>query len=191
MAALYGSGLYFTFLRHEPGTFDWARNLAFNFFGFFFLLLGWRAIWRFRRKALAPAALDHAMRAVLIFASAALAALGAYHHFPSLVLGCLGLWLALAVFREIPEARHLYVTHQRCMLASFFYVMTVLSIVHVRAAVNLKWLWPALVGTLLAAYATRGTDARGRTRVAVRLSLAVALFMGAYVLFLSPGITPQ
>src|SRR5258708_1560912 len=48
MVLLYASGLYFTFARHPLGSFVWARNLAFNFFGFFFVLLGWRAIWRMR-----------------------------------------------------------------------------------------------------------------------------------------------
>jgi hypothetical protein len=181
MLPLYLTGLYFTFLRHGVGSFDWARNLAFNFFGFFFLFLGWRAIWRYRRSALQPSTLDHAMRATLLLASAALLALGAQKHFPSLVLGGLGLWLGLAVFREAADARALYVRHQRCMLASYFYVLTVVSIVHVRASSNFKWLWPTLLGVMIAAYATRGTDTRRRTAIAARFTLAVTAFLGAYV----------
>jgi hypothetical protein len=185
MVPLYVSGLYFTFHRHPIGSFDWARNLAFNFFGFFFLFLGWRAIWRYRLGALQPVALDHGMRAVLLAVSAALVVLGAIHHVPSLVLGILGLWLGLSVFRESGEARQLYATHQRCMLAVYFYVLTVLSILHVRATTNLKWLWPTLLGVMLAAYATRGADPRRRTVIAVRLTLAITLFFGAYILLLA------
>jgi hypothetical protein len=189
MVPLYLTGLFFTFQRHEIGSFVWARNLAFNFLGFFFLFLGWRAIWRFHLQALQPTALDHAMRAMLLAVSTVLVALGVLHHFPSFVLGSLGLWLGLVVFREAANARALYVRHQRCMLASFFYVLTVLSLVHVRAPTDLKWLWPALLGVPLAAYATRGSDARRRTRLAVHLTLGIALLLAAYIALI--GIEPS
>jgi hypothetical protein len=188
---LYLTGGFFTFQRHEIGSFVWTRNLAFNFLGFYFLFLGWRAIWRFRLQALQPTALDHAMRAALVAVSAVLVALGVLHHFPSFVLGSLGLWLGLVVFREAANVRALYVKHQRCMLASFFYVLTVLSLVHVRAPTDLKWLWPALLGVPLAAYATHGIDARRRTGVTVRLTLAIALFLGAYIVFVGTEPSPS
>ena len=85
----------------------------------------------------------------------------------------------------------LYVTHQRCMLASFYYVLTVLSLVHVRAPTDLKWLWPTLLGVPLAAYATRGTDARRRTGVAVRVTLGIALFLGAYIVLVGSEPSPS
>jgi hypothetical protein len=191
LVPLYLTGLYFTFQRHEIGSFVWARNIAFNFLGFYFVFLGWRAIWRFRLHALQPTALDHAMRATLVAASTVLVVLGVLHHFPSLVLGSLGLWLGLVVFREATNVHALYVTHQRCMLASFFYVLTVLSLVHVRAPTNLKWLWPALLGVLLAAYATHGIDARRRTGVTVRLTIAIALFLGAYIVLVGTEPSPS
>ncbi len=75
------------------------------------------------------------------------------------------------------------------MLASYFYVLTVLSLVHVRAPTDLKWLWPALLGVPLVAYATRGTDARRRTGIAVRLALAIALCLGTYIVLV--GIEPS
>ena len=183
MVLLYASGLYFTFARHAPGSFVWARNLAFNFVGFFFVLLGWRAIWRMRHARLEPSALDHAMRALLIAASVALVTLGVRHHFPSFAVGALGLWLALAVFREVPDARALYRRHQRCMLAAFFYVLTVLSLVHVRGLGDLKWLWPTLIGIPLAVYATRG-DAPSvpRMRRVVWGALGATFAFGAYIL---------
>jgi len=108
MIPLYLTGLFFTFERHAVGSFVWARNLAFNFVGFYFVLLGWRAISRFRRQAVEPTLLDHAMRALLVAASAALVAMGGLHHFPSFVFGALGLWLGVFVFREPQEVRALY-----------------------------------------------------------------------------------
>ncbi len=186
MCALYATGLLFTFARHEVGSFVWTRNIVFNFVGFLFLLLGWRAIWRFRCNAVQATGLDHVMRATLVAGSAGLVALGVLHHFPSFVLGSLGLWLGLVVFREAGVARGLYATHQRCMLASFFYVLTVLSLVHVRAPSDLKWLWPALLGVPLAAYATRGSDAARRTRLAVGATLVITLLLGVYIAWLAP-----
>lgn len=190
MVPLYLSGLFFTFQRHEIGSFVWGRNLAFNFFGFYFLLLGWRAIWRFRRQAILPATLDHAMRAVLLVVSAVLVALGIRHHFPSFVFGALGLWLGLVVFREKADLRALYVRHQRCMLASFYYLLTVLSIVHFRAPADVKWLWPLVLGVPLAAYATRDGDAKERTRRAVRATFAIAMVAGIYVALAGSGLVP-
>jgi len=190
MVPLYLSGLYFTFQRHEIGSFAWGRNLAFNFFGFYFLLLGWRAIWRFRRHAVQPTVLDHAMRAILVAVSARLVALGGLHHFPSFVFGALGLWLGIAVFRDGPDLRALYVRHQRCMLASFYYVLTVLSIVHLRAPADVKWLWPLLLGAPLAVYATRADNARARTRRAVRATFAAAMLAGAYIAAAGTGLVP-
>jgi hypothetical protein len=191
MVPLYATGLWFTFQRHEIGSFAWTRNVAFNFLGFWFLFLGWRAMWRFRQKALAPTPLDRAMRGAMLAASAVLVGLGMLHHFPSFVLGCLGLWLGLSVFRETGEAHRLYVTHQRCMLGSYFYVLTVLSLVHVRAPTDLKWLWPALLGVPLAAYATQGADARRRTGLVVRLVLAIALGLGTYIVFIGAEPSPS
>ena len=191
MIPLYLTGLYFTFERHAVGSFVWARNLAFNFLGFYFVLLGWRAIWRFRRQAIAPTGLDHALRALLVAASAALVAMGGLHHFPSFVFGGLGLWLAFAVLRETADSRALYLRHQRCMLASFFYVLTVLSIVHFRAPADVKWLWPAVLGLPLVVYATRPGKPQERTRRAVLASLAIAMVVGVYIAVAATGLVPR
>jgi len=191
MIPLYLTGLYFTFERHGVGSFVWARNLAFNFLGFYLVLLGWRAIWRFRHRAVAPAPLDHAMRALLVAVSAALVAMGGLHHFPSFVFGALGLWLGVAVFRETPDVRALFLRHQRCMLASFYYVLTVLSIVHFRAPADVKWLWPALLGIPLIVYATRASSSQERTRRAVRASFAIAMVVGVYIAVAATGLVPR
>ena len=130
------------------------------------------------------------MRALLLAVSALLLALGGLHHFPSFLFGALGLWLGLAVFRETPEVRALYVRHQRCMLASFYYLLTVLSLVHFRAPSDVKWLWPALIGLPLIVYATRLGN-RERTRRAVYATFAIAILVGVYIAVAGTGLVPS
>lgn len=188
MIPLYLSGLWFTFRLHEPGSFVWARNLAFNFTGFFFLLVGWRAIHRYRHRVLAPAPLDRAMLAILVAGGAALVALGVRHHFPSFALGALALAMAFGALRETGDARGLVVRHQRAMLASYFYLLTVLSLVHVRAPTDVKWLWPAALGAPIVVYATRGGPDARRMRIAVRLTVAIAMAFALYIVLASPPV---
>ena len=186
MVPLYLTGLSFTFRLHEAGTFVWARNLAFNFTGFLFVLLGWRSIVRFRRRIVDPAPVDLVLRAVLLTGGASMATLGVLHHFPSFALGSIALAFGVAGLREPADVGALYLRHQRSMLASYYYVFTVLSLVHVKASTDVKWLWPALLGVPLAMYATRGGPDRRRTRHAVRATLGVALALVAYIAVFSP-----
>jgi hypothetical protein len=188
MGLLYFSGLWFTFARNEPGSWIWARNLAFNFSGAFLLLLGWRAMWRRVAGQAAPARLDQAMRAVQIAAAIALMLLGLGHHFPSFALGALALWFGLTQLREPADAHALFVRHQRCMLGSYFYVLTVLSLVHLRAPSDLRWLWPALVGVPLIAWATRGDPARHAPLA--RSVVAIAAVAAIYVLAFPTSVLP-
>jgi hypothetical protein len=188
MIPLYLTGLAFTFRLHDAGSFVWARNLAFNFTGFFFLLVGWRAIWRLRHRRWEPGTLDRAMRAILVAGGVALVALGATHHFPSFALGALTLWMALRVLRESPDARALLVRHQRAMLTAYFYLLTVLSLVHVRAPTDVKWLWPALLGGPIVAYATRDGPNSRRMGIAVRCIVAIAMVFALYIAFVSPPV---
>lgn len=188
MIPLYVTGLGFTFRLHEAGSFVWARNLAFNFTGFFLLMVGWRAIHRYRHRALAPAGLDRAMRAILVAGGVALVALGVRHHFPSFALGALTLVLAFGALRETGDARGLVVRHQRAVLAAYFYLLTVLSLVHLRASTDVKWLWPALLGTPIVVYATHGGPDARRMRIAVRLTVAIAMAFALYIVFVSPPV---
>lgn len=187
MALLYASGTVFTFRHHAPDSFEFARNLLFNFLGASLALLGWRAMWRRRHGLLAPQALDRALRGALIGLSALLAALGALHHFPSLVLGALGLWLGLRVLREQGDAAALQRVHVCCMFGSVCYLLTVLSLVHVRSgASDLKWLWPALIGSALMLYAApQGRLQPQRLRFAVHVTLAIGACAGLFILTLS------
>ncbi|MFI4924286.1 MAG: hypothetical protein ACHQJ7_03980 [Vicinamibacteria bacterium] len=188
MIPLYLTGLAFTLRLHDATGFVGARNLAFNFTGFFLVLCGWRAIHRYRKRALAPGPLDRAMRTILAAGGVALVALGVLHHFPSFVLGTIALAIAWRVLRPVADARALVVQHQRSILAGYFYLLTVLSLVHVRASTDVKWLWPALVGTPLVAWATRdGPDPR-RMRIAVHAIVAIATAFALYIAIVSPPV---
>jgi hypothetical protein len=188
MIVLYVTGLAFTLRLHAPTSFVGARNLAFNFTGFFLVLCGWRAIHRQRRRIAVAQPLDHAMRVTVAAGGAALVALGVRHHFPSFVLGAIALGVAARVMREDPSPGALVVRHQRLMLAAFCYLLTVLSLVHVRASTDVKWLWPALVGVPLVAYATRRGLDPARMRVAVRVLVAIAAAFALYIAFASPPV---
>ena len=186
MIGLYLTGLTFTLRLHDPASFVGARNLAFNFTGFFLVLVGWRAIHRHRHRWFQPRLLDHAMRATLAAGGAVLVALGARHHFPSFVLGAIALAFAVRAMREGADPRALFLRHQRAMLAGFVYLLTVLSLVHVRAPTDVKWLWPTLVAAPIVAWATRsGPDPR-RMRIAVPLVVAVAMTFALYIAIVSP-----
>jgi len=81
----------------------------------------------------------------------------------------------------------LYRRHIRYILASYFYVLTVASIVHLGDELprNMKWLWPAAVGTLVVCAATASSVSWRRfrpqaTRWGVSATIAIALFLGAY-----------
>jgi hypothetical protein len=188
MIPLYLTGLAFTLRLHDAAGFVGARNLAFNFTGFFLVLCGWRAIHRYRKHALAPAPLDRAMRVILAAGGAAMVALGVRHHFPSFALGAIALAIAWRALRPATNPRALVVQHQRAILAGYFYLLTVLSLVHVRASADVKWLWPALVGTPLVVWATHeGPDPR-RMRIAVHAIVAVALAFALYIALASPPV---
>ena len=188
MIALYATGLAFTLRLHAPSSFVGARNLAFNFTGFFVVLCGWRAIHRHRHRIAAPQPLDHAMRTILAAGGATLVALGVRHHFPSFVLGAIALAVAFRVMREDAAPGALLLRHQRLMLAGFCYLLTVLSLVHVRASADVKWLWPALVGVPLVVYATRHGADPPRMRVAVHALVAVATAFALYIALVSPPV---
>lgn len=188
MIGLYLTGLTFTLRLHDPASFVGARNLAFNFTGFFLVLVGWRAIHRHRIGQLAPRRLDHAMRATLGAGGAALVALGVRHHFPSFVLGAIALAFAVRLMREGIEPGALFLRHQRAMLAGYVYLLTVLSLVHVRAPTDVKWLWPTLIGAPIVVWATRDGPDPQRMRVAVRLVVAVATAFALYIAIASPPV---
>jgi hypothetical protein len=147
MCVLFASGLLFTFTKHELLSYKWARNVAFNGLGFLLLFPGLRALrLESAQGRLVAQPVDRALCAGLALLSAATFALG-FRKWPLLAIGAAGgllVWLDLRETRpragaEMPRGLD---RHARFMLSSYFYVLTVVSLVYGPAGAELKWIWP-------------------------------------------------
>lgn len=192
MTFLYLTGSFLTLTRHEWGTWEFARNVTFNFFGFSLLLYGVRAAYLFhRRDTPAPGGVDKALAALLTLTVVALAAVAIWKNTPMRVFTLLGIVLVALEWRDIragfqPRSM-LYDRHVRFVLGSFFYVLTVASLVHLGDELprNIRWLWPAAIGVVVVYLMTarwRFLVVRRRriTRSALAATGVVAVVFGAY-----------
>jgi hypothetical protein len=185
MTFLYATGTMLTLTRHPWGTWEFGRNVAFNLLGYSLLLHGFRAMWLITHKdAPRPTALDRGLLASLILLVGMMTALAASHtSAPMHVFAVVGLGLVALELRDwragLPRAL-LYRRHVRYMLGSYFYVLTVVSLVHLRDELtsDARWLWPAALA--LAVIWLVGEGAR-TSKWAIRATLTVALLFGAYV----------
>ena len=191
MTFLYLTGTALTLTRHEWASWEFARNVAFNLLGYSFVLHGWRAMWLHRDPTLGsrPSApgrnrIDVALLASLAALTLALLILAVMRpNAPVRVFGAIALWLLVLEARDwrAVQTRALqYRRHVRHVLASYFYVLTVVSLVHLRQelASDARWLWPAAiaVGTIWL------VQERARaTRWTVRAIVALSVAFGAYV----------
>lgn len=192
MTFLYVSGTFLTLTRHDWGTWEFARNLSFNFFGYSLLFYGIRAAYLFhRREAGPPTALDYSLAVLLTVSVAALASVAVWKDTPMRVYTLLGIVLVVLEWRDIKAGFQprsvLYNRHVRFVLGSFFYVLTVASLVHLNDELprNGKWLWPAIIGMTAIYLMTNGRAALVRRRRAInRAALAavgvVTVAFGAY-----------
>ena len=185
MTFLYVTGTALTLTRHEWGTWAFARNVAFNLLGYSFVLHGWRSMWLQRRPgADQRSPVDRALLASMAALVIVLIALAvARPNTPVRVFAVIGmgmLALELRDWRAHRSRAELYRRHVRYMLASYFYVLTVVSLVHLRTELpsDLRWLWPAAMAVALIWL----VDERARaTRWTVRAIVALSLAFGAYV----------
>jgi hypothetical protein len=194
MIYLYLTGLFMTLARHPWGSWEFARNLLFNFFGFSLVLYGYRAIALFYgRRDPAPCALDRALAGVLFATSVGLIVLNWKHDTPMRGFAIVGTVFSVLEVRDLRrsfEPREiLFARHLRFMLGSYFYVMTVLSIVHLqRLPRNTKWLWPAVCAVPIVLTASSGArrflvEKRSRKLTyAVGATLGIAATLGLYIL---------
>lgn len=187
MTFLYVTGTALTLTRHDWGTWAFARNVAFNLLGYSFVLHGWRSMWLQRRpEANFRAPADVALLASLAILVAAFVALAvARANTPVRVFAAIGVALLAMELREWRSMRsraQLYRRHVRYMLASYFYVLTVVSLVHLRAemASDLRWLWPSAIAVALIWLVDERTRA---TRWTIRAVIALSLTFGAYVVW--------
>lgn len=185
MTFLYFTGTVLTLTRHDWGTWDFTRNVAFNLLGYSFVLHGWRSMWLQRRPdAGQRGMLDRALLLSLAILVATFVALAvARANTPVRVFAAIGVALLALEIRDWPRQRtraELYRRHVRYMLASYFYVLTVVSLVHLRAEMpsDLRWLWPSAIAIALIWL----VDERARaTRWTMRAVVALSLAFGAYV----------
>ncbi|MCZ7599691.1 MAG: hypothetical protein M5U09_20730 [Gammaproteobacteria bacterium] len=195
MCFLYATGLFMSLTRHEFGSRDYFRNLAFNFFGFYALLLAVRSIYLFRHPEAPPPCapgfrdglhthgnrgVDAGSRRGQEHAHAGTRARRAGLH-RDRVEGTQG---------RFRTARRTVCPPRAYMLTTFLYVLTVASIVHLGEELprNTRWLWPTALGMLLVPLASSRAPALGRyrrglVRFSARAAVAVALSFGAYAMF--------
>ena len=193
MTFLYATGSVVT-LTGDWGTWGFARNVVFNLFGFSLVLFGARAMVLFRRPGpVVPGRLDRALAGLLVATTIALIVLGLFRDTPVRVfagLGALLCWLELKELRAGFQPRALlYHRHVRYILASYFYVLTVASVVHLgdELSRDLKWLWPAAIGMVVVwTTTTRArwiwTRRRAVLRGAIALTVLLALAFGGYAM---------
>lgn len=193
MTFLYISGTSLTLTRHDWGTWEFGRNVVFNLLGYSLLLYGFRAMWLLNKpEVVRPARLDRVLLAVLVASVAVLVVLAAMRSGPLqgiALAGILLLGLEIRDWRRGFAATDLYRRHVRYMIASYCYVLTVVSLVHLRDELSsdARWLWPSVLGAIVIWLSCAEKPAllrrnRARlTRYAMRSALVVALGFGLYV----------
>jgi hypothetical protein len=196
MTFLYLTGTFLTLTRNDWSTWVFARNLTFNFFGYSLLLYGWRAIYLFRQSAdAAPQRLDYALAIMLTSTVIGLAAVAVFKNTPMRVLTVIGIVLVVMEWQEIrnrfqPHSM-LFRRHVRFILASYFYVLTVVSIVHLSDELprDVKWLWPSMLGSIVIYLTTANSNpvitrhGAGVVRWTLMATLVVSLVLGSYSLY--------
>jgi hypothetical protein len=194
MSALYVTGSVLTFTQYPYASWEFGRNVTFNLAGILYALQGARAIWLWRNAdAPRPTALDHVLRALFVATIAVMFALAVQKNTALRVFSLIGIgMLALdrADFRAGLTKAVLYARHVRMILASYFYILTVVSLVHLReeATANVRWLWPTAAG-LFVVWVVHGSVTPGnawRTKVQRSVILATVLLtlsFGAYVAY--------
>jgi hypothetical protein len=172
MCTLLASGLVFTFTKHEPFSYAWTRNIAFNCFGLTLIFPGLRALrleLEGRRFVLRP--VDRALQVLIALESLAMLSVG-HRKWPFYAFAALGaglLWLDARECREAEHAPSRVDRHARYLLASYFFLLTVVSLLYGPRGSELKWIWPLALGLPITALAT---SAHWRARF--RLSRAEA-----------------
>lgn len=185
MTFLYVTGTTLTLTRHPWGTWEFGRNVIFNLLGYSLLLHGWRSMWLVTHpQAPRPVLLDRLLLALLAALVAILTALALVRsNTPLHIFAVIGIALVALELRDWKRGLTrpiLYRRHARYMLGSYFYVLTVVSLVHLRDELtsDARWLWPAAIALAVIWFVGEGARAN---KWAVRATLAVALLFGLYV----------
>lgn len=185
MTYLYATGTVLTLTRHDWATWEFGRNVVFNLLGYSLLLHGFRSMWlRNHPDRPRPATLDRVLLAFLIALVVAMSALAlTASNAPLHVFSVIGIALIVMEVREWREGlsdRALYRRHVRYMLGSYFYVLTVVSLVHLRDELpsDARWLWPSVLAVATIWFV--GEQSR-HTRRVMRAVIAGSLLFAVYV----------
>jgi hypothetical protein len=194
MTFLYATGSALTLTQYDWASWEFGRNVVFNLSGYLLALQGARAIWLWRNvDAPRPTRRDHSLRALFVASTAVMFALAVQKNTALRVFAILAIALLVldrADFRAGLSRAVLYARHVRLILGSYFYILTVVSLVHLRDEVgaNVRWLWPT-AAALLVIWISHGAVTPGnpwRTRLqrsAVTATIVLSLSFGAYVLY--------
>lgn len=193
MTFLYVSGTSLTLTRHDWGSWEFARNVVFNLFGFSLLFYGFRAMWLMNHPAEPrPVLLDRVLLVALAVMVTGTVVVALLRNGPMHGIALVGVILLAYEFRDWRRgftASDLYRRHIRYMIGSYCYVLTVVSLVHLGDELprDMRWLWPSLMGVLVIGASTAARPhllRRNRarvTRLAMRAALGIALLLGLYV----------
>lgn len=201
MVILYVSGTFFTFYRNEFLSYEFLRNIPFNLFGLYIVFLGYRVVY-LKNQANEPQRrrIDYLLIGLMLINGIILAGLGLSHEkegiipfdSPSVVFGLLSIVVAGLEYYELrrPITRTWFNRHVRYMLGSYFFILTVLSIVHVWRYIvyEVAWLWPAIVGLPVILWLTNTSrwlplKQSQKMRYAVAFTLVVAYCLCVFVVF--------
>lgn len=185
MTFLYVTGTVLTLTRHPWGTWEFGRNVIFNLLGYSLLLHGWRSMWLVTHPTAArPVMLDRILLAALAAMVTVMTALAVVRsNAPLHIFSVIGIGLVLLEMRDWRRGLTrpvLYRRHARYMLGSYFYVLTVVSLVHLKDELtsDARWLWPSAIALAVIWFVGEGSRAN---KWAVRTTLAVAIAFGVYV----------
>ncbi len=195
MLMLYVSGTPRTFYFQEWLSWGLARNFTFNLFGILQVLIGYRAVaqWRSGERRW----VDHPLMALYAVNAAAMILVG-LRDLPVFIIG----WFAIVVavidvveLRGNTQRRQTHMRrHLRHMFGSYYYLLTVLSIVHLPLGHDVKWLICGVFG--MAVWLTARLKKRTYVSSSVYGALTANVCLGIFVLLhdvvgLSRFSTPQ
>lgn len=196
MIFLYCTGTFLTLTRHPWLSWGFARNLTFNFFGFSTVIYGYRSIRLFNDPGKPiPARLDYGLAGILIVSVLAMLSVAIVKDIPMRVFTAVGIFLSVLEARELRQSfkprEILLRRHVRYILTSYYYLLTVVSIVHLADELpgKSRWLWPTIVGCLIVGIASitarqpvEKNDPKALTW-AVYATILIGLCLGFYVVY--------
>ena len=180
MVLLYVSGTLFTLTNYAWNSWDFARNISFNFFGFSMLIYAYRAIRLFTAVGdNGPDRTDRALAWMLTCSVLGIVAVAFIKNFSMRAFSLAGLVLCAMEWRDqqltVWKKPLLFRRHMRYILASYFYLLTVDSVVHFDAELpgKVKWLWPSAIGSVSIWLLTEASAADWLKRLHIKTPLAV------------------